>query len=59
MPKLKNASLVARLPDSEKVCSGGQLAEALAKNKLPEDEAAAWRRDLQAARKTLKAPVGR
>jgi antitoxin (DNA-binding transcriptional repressor) of toxin-antitoxin stability system len=57
---LKNGSPVARLvPDGEKVCVGRELAEALAKTQLPEDEARAWHRDLQAARKTLKAPAGR
>ena len=57
---LKNGSPVARLvPDDEKVCVGRELAEALAKTQLPEDEARAWHRDLQAARKTLKAPAAR
>lgn len=57
---LKNGSPVARLvPDDEKVCVGRELAEALAKTQLPEDEARAWHRDLQAARKTLKAPADR
>jgi antitoxin (DNA-binding transcriptional repressor) of toxin-antitoxin stability system len=57
---LKNGSPVARLvPDDEKVCVGRELAEALAKTQLPEDEARDWRRDLQAARKTLKAPADR
>jgi hypothetical protein len=51
------ALLVARLvPDDEKVCSGRDLALVLGQAQLPEDEARAWRRDLQAARKTLKAP---
>ncbi len=55
---LKNGSPVARLvPDNEQVCSGRDLAEALAKTKLPEAEAAAWHRDLQAARETLNAPT--
>jgi len=54
---LKNGSPVARLgPDHEKVCLGRDLAEILAGAELPEDEARAWRRDLQTARKTLKAP---
>ena len=54
---LKNGSPVARLvPDDEKVCSGRDLALALSKTLLPEEEARAWRRDLQAARKALKAP---
>lgn len=56
---LKNGSPVARLaPDHEKVCTGRDLAEALAKTQLPKNEAAAWHRDLQTARKTLKAPPG-
>ena len=55
---LKNGSPVARLvPDSEKVCTGRDLAAALAGTNLPEDEAAAWRRDLQTARKFLKTPA--
>ncbi len=54
---LKNGVPFARLvPDSEKVCTGRDLAEALAKTELTAQEAKAWRRDLQAARKTLKAP---
>lgn len=57
---LKNGSPVARLvPDDEKVCVGRELAEALAQTQLPDDEARAWHRDLQAARKTLKAPAVR
>jgi antitoxin (DNA-binding transcriptional repressor) of toxin-antitoxin stability system len=57
---LKNGCPVARLvPDREKVCVGRDLVEALAKTQLPEDEARAWHRDLQAARKTLKAPADR
>ena len=57
---LKNGAPVARLvPDDEKVCAGRELAEALAKTDLPEDEARAWHRDLQVARKTLKSPSNR
>ena len=57
---LKNASPVAHLvPDNEKVCTGRDLAEALEKADLPRDEAAAWHRDLQTARKTLKAPAAK
>jgi antitoxin (DNA-binding transcriptional repressor) of toxin-antitoxin stability system len=53
---LRNGSPVARLvPDDEKVCSGRDLALVLGNTQLPEDEARAWRRDLQAARQTLKA----
>jgi prevent-host-death family protein len=54
---LKNGSPVARIvPDEEKVCSGRALAQALRRVQLPTDEAKAWHRDLQAARKALKAP---
>ena len=55
---LKNGLPFARLgPEFEKVCLGRDLAKALAKTELPDDEARAWRRDLQVARKTLKTPV--
>ena len=55
---LKNGSPVARLvPNDEKVCTGRELAAALAQVKLSEAEAAAWHRDLRKGRKTLKAPV--
>ena len=55
---LKNGSPVARLvPDNEPACSGRDLAAALAKTNLPAMEAAAWHRDLQAARQTLNAPA--
>jgi hypothetical protein len=57
---LKNGKPFARLvPDSEKVCVGRALAEALAKIELPEEEARAWHRDLQVARKGLKTPAGK
>ena len=57
---LKNGEPVARLiPDSEKVCLGRDLAEALDKAALPEKEAKSWRRDLKAARKILKPPRNR
>jgi antitoxin (DNA-binding transcriptional repressor) of toxin-antitoxin stability system len=53
---LKNGSPVARLvPDHEKICTGSDLARALAKTGLADDQAAAWHRDLQTARKNLKA----
>lgn len=55
---LQNGEPVARLvPDNEKVCVGRDLAEALVKADLPEDEARAWHRDLEAARESLKAPA--
>ena len=55
---LKNGEPFARLvPDNEKVCVGRDLAEALARISLPENEARAWHRDLKVARKNLKAPI--
>jgi antitoxin (DNA-binding transcriptional repressor) of toxin-antitoxin stability system len=52
---LKNGSPVARLaPDGEKICTGRDLAQALAKIELSPTEAKAWYRDLRNARKTLK-----
>jgi len=57
---LKNGVPVARLvPDNEQVCTGRDLAEALARAELTSGDAKAWRRDLQAARRTLKAPAWR
>lgn len=54
---LKNGSPFARLvPDAEKVCTGRDLAEALAGTELPEEEAKNWHRDQISARKTLKTP---
>ena len=52
---LRSGSPVARIvPDGEKVCTGRDLAAALAAAKLSEDEARAWNRDLRDARKRLK-----
>jgi hypothetical protein len=42
---------------AEKVCSGRDLANALARVKLPADEARAWYRDLRTARRGLKPPA--
>lgn len=55
---LKNGSPFARLvPDGEKKCTGRDLARAIGRLELPEDEAKSWRRDLHKARKVLKAPA--
>jgi antitoxin (DNA-binding transcriptional repressor) of toxin-antitoxin stability system len=55
---LKNGAPVARLvPDHETVCTGRDLLDALATTSLPAEEAQAWRRDLEEARRNLKAPV--
>lgn len=52
---VKNGKPLARLvPEVEKICTGRELAEALAGVELSPAEAAAWRKDLAAKRKTLK-----
>jgi antitoxin (DNA-binding transcriptional repressor) of toxin-antitoxin stability system len=52
---LKNGTPVAQLvPNKEKVCSGRDLAAILSAVRLSDGESKAWRRDLQASRKTLK-----
>lgn len=57
---LKNGVPFACLgPENEKVCTGSDLAQALARTDLASHEAQAWRRDLQVARKTLKAPASK
>ena len=54
---LKNGKPLARLvPANEKVCTGRELAEALAKVELSVEEARAWYKDIVAARKRLTAP---
>lgn len=54
---LKNGTPVAQLvPNKEKVCSGRDLAAVLNTTRLSDSESKAWRRDLQASRKTLKGP---
>jgi antitoxin (DNA-binding transcriptional repressor) of toxin-antitoxin stability system len=55
---LKNGAPFARLvPDHEKACVGRDLAEVLAETELSKDDARAWRKDLQTARKRLKPPA--
>jgi hypothetical protein len=67
---LKNGTAFARLvpdsmpdnvpndaPDKAGVCSGRELAKVLVKAELPEETAKAWRRDLRAARQSLKRPA--
>jgi antitoxin (DNA-binding transcriptional repressor) of toxin-antitoxin stability system len=57
---LKNGTPFARLvPDNAKVCSGRDLAEILVKTELREETASAWRRDLRAARQSLKLPINK
>lgn len=57
---LKNGVPFARLvPAGEPVCRGSDLAESLAEVKLSAEQARAWNRDLKAARKKLKTPIGK
>ena len=57
---LKNGTPFARIvPESEKVCSGQELAEVLEGAALSAVEAKAWGRDLRAARRALKPPGNR
>lgn len=52
---LRNGSPIARIvPDGKRYKTNKELAEALAKVDLPEQEARAWYRDLQAARRALR-----
>ena len=54
---LKNGKPVARLvPESEKACTGRDLAEAMGKAELSVEEARAWHKDLAAARRRLTIP---
>ena len=50
---LKNGTPVAQFVP---VCSGRDLAAILGTARLTDGESKAWRRDLQASRKTLKGP---
>src|SRR5579872_2823876 len=43
--------------EGEKICTGHDLADVLAKTPLSPDEAKRWRLDLRRARKTLKPPA--
>jgi antitoxin (DNA-binding transcriptional repressor) of toxin-antitoxin stability system len=57
---LKNGRPFARIePDDERRCTGRELAGALAKAQLSSEEARAWHRDIQRARKTIKTPADR
>jgi prevent-host-death family protein len=54
---VKNGRPLARLvPETEKKCTGRELAAALSKIELTAGEFAAWNRDLRKARQTLKPP---
>lgn len=52
---LKNGKPVAKLvPETEKICTGADLAKALENAELTPEEARAWHNDLVTARKALK-----
>lgn len=54
---LKNGRPFARIePDSEKRCTGSNLADALAHAELPVEEARKWHSEVRSVRKTLRAP---
>jgi antitoxin (DNA-binding transcriptional repressor) of toxin-antitoxin stability system len=54
---LKNGKPFARLvPERERVCTGRDLAEAMAKAELSAEEARAWHKDLAVPRPRLIAP---
>jgi antitoxin (DNA-binding transcriptional repressor) of toxin-antitoxin stability system len=54
---LKNGAPVARIvPDHARVCAGHDLAEVLREIDLPVKDSEIWFRDLQIARRKLKAP---
>jgi antitoxin (DNA-binding transcriptional repressor) of toxin-antitoxin stability system len=55
---LKNGKPVARLvPESERVCTGRDLAEAMDKADLSAEGARAWHKGLAVARPRLAAPM--
>ena len=55
---LKNGRPFARIePDSEKRCTGRDLADALARTDLPVEAARKWHGELRTARKTLPTPT--
>lgn len=52
---VKNGKALARIiPEGGKICTGRELAEALADVELSSADALGWRKDLLKARKTLK-----
>jgi len=55
----KGAPIARIVPDGRKYRTGKELAKALAKIDLSPDDAQAWYKDLQAARKSLKFPRDR
>ncbi len=57
---LKNGKPFARIaPDNEKRCTGRDLADALTRADLSENDSREWHRDLRTARKTTKSPAKR
>jgi antitoxin (DNA-binding transcriptional repressor) of toxin-antitoxin stability system len=55
---LKNGKAVARLsPEKEKVCTGRELAKAIAKFDISSAEARVWHKDIVSARRRLSTPA--
>ena len=55
---MKNGKPLARLiPETGKICTGRDLAEALAHVELSTAEAIAWKKDLEKARKSPTTPA--
>jgi hypothetical protein len=48
---------IKEMPDKEKVCTGGDLAEVLSRTRLSAEEAIAWKSDLEAAHKDSSATM--
>ena len=55
----KGIAVAELVPGNEEVCTGRDLAKALAEVKLSAKEAKTWSRDLRRARKFLKPPVNK
>jgi len=53
----KGIPVAELVPENEVVCTGRDLARALAEVQLSAEEAKTWSRDLKKARKFLKPPV--
>jgi hypothetical protein len=53
------AKIIITTDSARNLRLGRDLAEGLAKAKLPKETARAWRRDLQTARKSLKTPTSK
>jgi hypothetical protein len=50
---------IKEMPDKEKVCTGGDLAEVLSRTRLSAEEAIAWKSDLEAANPCKKLAISK